>query len=268
MRSIIAALAALLTCAAFAATNSPALRVEQYLSTQGDGTGVTDQSVAGVDITDATNAEPIVITAAAHGLNNGDHVWIEGVLGNTAANGLWEIAAKTTDTFQLVGSAGNDDYENTADAGEGEGEPADPSGIVFPAFVYAPGATQTVELTRLVIQASDGAYSPIKYMDVAALSEPCYLRAYAASDSVQLAQAAAFLDWAALGDVVAPSTVIATAATATATIDLTRNGAPLRLDGSRGQRLVLIVRDDLSGLTSQTAHVSGLIASGQPPPFN
>lgn len=61
---------------------------------------------SGVTITGATNATPIVITAAAHGYNNGDTVTITGVSGNTSANGTWVIANKTTDTFELVGSIG------------------------------------------------------------------------------------------------------------------------------------------------------------------
>lgn len=62
-------------------------------------------------ITGATNATPIVITIASHGLDNGDQVVITGVLGNTAANGtLWTIANGTTNTFELVGSVGNAAY--------------------------------------------------------------------------------------------------------------------------------------------------------------
>lgn len=62
-------------------------------------------------ITGATNASPIVITSAGHGLNNGDIVGIAGVGGNTAANGqIWIVANVATDTFELVGSTGNGAY--------------------------------------------------------------------------------------------------------------------------------------------------------------
>src|SRR5690242_19929753 len=57
-------------------------------------------------ITGATNATPIVITAASHGYSNGDIVAIYGVLGNTAANGVWKIANVTTNTFELQTRAG------------------------------------------------------------------------------------------------------------------------------------------------------------------
>lgn len=61
-------------------------------------------------ITDATNATPIVITVAGHGLSDGDQVTITEVLGNTAANGTWVIANVTTNTFELVSSVGNGAY--------------------------------------------------------------------------------------------------------------------------------------------------------------
>ncbi|MCP3882363.1 MAG: hypothetical protein GY701_28810 [Sulfitobacter sp.] len=57
-------------------------------------------------ITGATNATPIVVTAAKHGLANGDMVRIEGVVGNTAANsetsGLFIVANVAADTFELT----------------------------------------------------------------------------------------------------------------------------------------------------------------------
>ena len=61
-------------------------------------------------ITNATNATPIVVTITEHGLAAGDQVTIEDVVGNTAANGTWVIAAVTTNTFELVSSVGNGAY--------------------------------------------------------------------------------------------------------------------------------------------------------------
>lgn len=69
---------------------------------------VTDHpEVNQITVTGATNASPIVITAAAHGYSTGDRVAVEGVTGNTAANGLWTVTALTADTFSLDGSTGN-----------------------------------------------------------------------------------------------------------------------------------------------------------------
>lgn len=67
-------------------------------------------------ITDATNASPIVISAAAHGYSNGDRVFISGVVGNTAANGWWTITYIGTGTFSLDGSVGNGDYDSGGEA--------------------------------------------------------------------------------------------------------------------------------------------------------
>lgn len=58
-------------------------------------------------ITAATNATPIVVTANAHGHANGDVVSIAGVLGNTAANGEWVVAAAAANSFALTSSVGN-----------------------------------------------------------------------------------------------------------------------------------------------------------------
>lgn len=73
----------------------------------GDNSGSAGTTGA---ITNATNAGPIVITSAAHGLNNGDTVLICRVKGNRAANGTWVVANKTANTFELQGSTGNGAY--------------------------------------------------------------------------------------------------------------------------------------------------------------
>lgn len=61
-------------------------------------------------ITGATNATPIVISSASHGFSNGDTVRVKDVLGNTAANGLWEIANIAAGTYELVNSVGSGAY--------------------------------------------------------------------------------------------------------------------------------------------------------------
>ena len=60
-------------------------------------------------ITGATNANPIVITSAAHGLTNGDSVVISGVLGNTNANGTKTVTVVNANTFSIA-TAGNAAY--------------------------------------------------------------------------------------------------------------------------------------------------------------
>jgi len=61
-------------------------------------------------ITAATNASPIVITSAAHGLPTGAYVKISGVGGNTSANNTWQITAVDANHFSLDNSHGTDDY--------------------------------------------------------------------------------------------------------------------------------------------------------------
>src|SRR5574344_1003032 len=65
------------------------------------------QSYKTYTVSNATNATPIVITAVGHGFLTGDKVYISGVGGNTAANGIFTITKIGTDTFSLDGSVGN-----------------------------------------------------------------------------------------------------------------------------------------------------------------
>jgi len=59
-----------------------------------------------VAVTGATNATPIIITAASHGFTNGDKVLVTGVGGNTAANGNWFVGSAATNTFALYQDLG------------------------------------------------------------------------------------------------------------------------------------------------------------------
>jgi len=62
-------------------------------------------------VTAATNATPIAITTStSHNLATGDYVFIQGVLGNTAANGHFIITFTGANTFTLNGSAGSGAY--------------------------------------------------------------------------------------------------------------------------------------------------------------
>jgi len=71
---------------------------------------------ATVAITAASNATPIVVTAAAHGLATDDRVTIASVGGNTNANGNWKVVVLTSSTFAIYNEvtgaarAGNSAY--------------------------------------------------------------------------------------------------------------------------------------------------------------
>jgi hypothetical protein len=57
-------------------------------------------------VTEASNAAPIVITSANHGLTTGTYITVSGVLGNTGANGSFTVTRIDADTFSLDGSTG------------------------------------------------------------------------------------------------------------------------------------------------------------------
>lgn len=62
-------------------------------------------------ITAATKANPIKITATAHGFANGDFVYINNVSGMTQLNNkIYEVTGRTTNTFQLKGVNGTSGY--------------------------------------------------------------------------------------------------------------------------------------------------------------
>ena len=71
------------------------------------GTGKLLGSTNGLTSPYATNATPIVITETSHGRLTGDLVRIQGVTGNTNANGDWEILWLSANTYSLYGSVGN-----------------------------------------------------------------------------------------------------------------------------------------------------------------
>ena len=66
-----------------------------------DGGILTEATTA---ITAITKANPAVVTAASHGLSNGDRVFISGVVGMTEVNNLeFTVANQTSTTFELSG---------------------------------------------------------------------------------------------------------------------------------------------------------------------
>lgn len=90
-------------------------------------TGTADTGIKA--ITGATNATPIVLTITAHGFSNGDLIYVDGVGGNLAANGLWKVANQATNTVELT---------NPVSGANAVGSAAYTSGGV--AVNYGPGA--------------------------------------------------------------------------------------------------------------------------------
>jgi hypothetical protein len=90
-------------------TSAPLFRVYGPDGLMTNGTGTSSLKNTG-SVTGATNATPIVITSAAHGLQTGTRVTVASVGGNTAANGDWTITRVGADTFSLDTSVGNGSY--------------------------------------------------------------------------------------------------------------------------------------------------------------
>ncbi|MBA4019205.1 MAG: hypothetical protein C0483_18725 [Pirellula sp.] len=115
------------------------------VSTELDVNGATGS------ITDASNAVPIIITSAAHGLTNGSTVKIAGVEGNEAANGTWAVTVIGTDTFSLDGSAGDGAYRGAGAWVRGVGQitytsvqvPSDPTVVTRQILRNTDGQMQT-----------------------------------------------------------------------------------------------------------------------------
>jgi hypothetical protein len=89
------------------ATIQPAKRIDLALSSQFDGTGITDANKAGVSITAGTTADPVVCTATGHPYVTGDWVFIDGATGTTEINGLREVVKIDANTFSLLDEAGD-----------------------------------------------------------------------------------------------------------------------------------------------------------------
>lgn len=68
-----------------------------------------------VTITGATQADPVVVTAAAHGYSNGDRVVITGIVGMTQLNNReFKVAGVAANTFQLIDPQTNVNVNGTA----------------------------------------------------------------------------------------------------------------------------------------------------------
>lgn len=91
-------------------SNTPLYRV--YGSTgalMANGTGSASKKDTGT-VTGATQATPIVITSASHGLKTGVRVTVTDVGGNTNANTTTTITRVDDNSFQLDSTVGNGAY--------------------------------------------------------------------------------------------------------------------------------------------------------------
>ncbi len=107
-------------------------------------TNVYDETL----VTAATNAAPIQITTGTnHGFVTGDQVYVGGVNGNTAANGVWIITFVGATQFTLNGSTGNGAWTNGGHCIDATGYPTFPTGNTFSTVPAVPPETITCFFT-------------------------------------------------------------------------------------------------------------------------
>jgi hypothetical protein len=224
------------------------------LSSQGDGTGTIEQAAAGVSITGATTADPVVCTATSHGYSDGDLLFIDGATGTTEINGLRYVANKDTNTFELtdlagtaIGSAGT--FGGTVDSNL--------------AFHIAPAAGKIYDIVRLNVAAGDGSAWVVGGMlGVAALTNGIILAVYRGNTlrkTITPMPIKGWSDWAMIAgsdvSTIADNTANKVEAAVRATFSKSEN--PIHLDGDQSDIFVMYTQDDLDGLTFIHAAVQG-----------
>ncbi len=98
-------------------------------------------AVTPVAVISSTDATPIVVTATAHGITNGQRVLIVGHTTNIAANGIFVAKAVTANTFAL-----SDEFTGADVAGSGAGSGS--SGLCVP----APKVMYTKDYRNIIFQ--------------------------------------------------------------------------------------------------------------------
>lgn len=229
-------------------------RIDQMLTSQGDGTGTSDQNIQGVSITGATTADPVVCTAASHGYSDGDLLFIDGATGTTEINGLRYVRNSETNTFEL------EDLDGNAIASAGTFGGTVDSNLVF--HIAAPAGDQ-YEIVRLNVAAQDASAWVVGGMiGEAALTNGIIIAVYRGSalrKTITPTPIKGWHDWAMLagvdmgeiGDVANNKYEMAVRATFSKTED------PIRLDGDQNDILVMYTQDDLNGLSGMQAAVQG-----------
>lgn len=96
-------------------------------------------------VTSSTDASPVVVTKASHGLSTGDKVLINGHTTNVAVNGTWIVTVLNSSTFTLKDI-------NTGVAVNGSGGGAGSGGVM----VSSPKIISTKDFTNIEIQIGTG----------------------------------------------------------------------------------------------------------------
>jgi len=232
-------------------------RVDRLLSSQGDGTGVTDMAVDGKAITGATTAAPTVVTATAHGYVVGDWIFIDGATGTTEINGLRQVATvPNANTFTLLDEAG----DSVGSAGTFGGTVD--SNI---AIVYKP--TLDTHIHQIASTASDASVVVDGLLGLARLASLGIVVAVWEGSSgalTTLATIRSWSDWALLsGGGQAPITWADAAVIEAASrwelgdVGKGHGWSNIQLHAADGDFLVFYTDEDLAGLVSMRAMAQG-----------
>lgn len=112
------------------------------------------------NITNATNAAPIVVTATAHGFVTNDLVTVASVGGNTAANGSWFVTKIDADGFSIPAN-GNANYTS---GGTATKITVDPSSVVDGSIIIK-HETTTTGTGSITVGAIVSGYAPITMLE-------------------------------------------------------------------------------------------------------
>jgi hypothetical protein len=141
-----------------------------------------------VTITSATQANPVVITAAGHGLENGERIKIVGVSGMTQLNGnFYRVASKTVDTFEIIDQHTEEDIDGSAFTAYTSGGQVQLASEQNPISISAATAADPVVITSAAHGLSDGDW--IKIIGVAGmttLNDGFYIVADKTADTFEL----------------------------------------------------------------------------------
>ncbi len=233
-------------------------RIDAIMSSQGDGSGVTDMGVDGHAITAATTASPVVCTTGggAHGYVVGDWIWVDGATGITEINGLRQInTVPIGTTFTLKDEAG--DVINSTGTFGGTCD----TNI---ALIYKPVSTIVARIRNLNGVASDGANVNDAMLGVARLASTGIVFAlYGTSGLITtFATIYGWHDWGLYGHAAIRGVAALTAAemlwTFNKSVEGTLDQTDIKVDGALGQFLAIYTDEDLAGLVAMRYGVQGI----------
>ena len=239
-------------------------RIDQVLSSQGDGTGVNDFAVAGVSITGCTavaTGAGGVLTATGHPYLSGDWIFIDGATGTTELKGLREVVKIDANTFTLLDEAGDPVFTAGTFGGTTDSQYA---------VLIKPPAGVTYKLSRLNGWGADSAaINESGFLSASALTNGVNVQVYNGDDGAFYDLLAkpitSWMDWALVtGGSDAPAEVATNKTIGGLRWTFNRNteggigNTDVVLNGSDGDFLAVWCQDDLNSIDIIRFSVQGV----------